>query len=180
MQIAPLDRPKLTRRALRLWMPPLVRHLPALASAYLVPGRVPPPIREAAMLGVTSINQCEACEAFHGRWAWGVGLELDDLSADEAAASEFGQRVATAGPTDAPPPMRLHARHRRELFAVSIVMELANLSGNRFLARRAGSSIWLRGSDGLQPGSDECPGTPVSEREDEAVAERRDHDRPME
>lgn len=137
MQTAPLTRPKLTSQALRLWVPPLVRHLPALASAYLLPGRVPPPIREAAMLGVTSINRCEACEAFHGRWARGVGLRLDDLSADEAAAYEFGQRVATAGPRDAQSPVQLRARHRRELLAVAILMELANLSGNRFLTRRA-------------------------------------------
>jgi hypothetical protein len=89
------------------------------------------------MLGVNSINRCEACETFHGRWARDVGLELDDLSADEAAAYEFGQRVAVAGPEDPQPPMHLRARHRRELLAVSILMELANLSGNRFLAPRA-------------------------------------------
>ncbi len=137
MQTAPLNRPKLTSRALRRWVPPLVRSVPALVSAYLLPGRVPPPVREAAMLGVNSINRCEACETFHGRWARDVGLELDDLSADEAAAYEFGQRVAVAGPEDPQPPMHLRARHRRELLAVSILMELANLSGNRFLAPRA-------------------------------------------
>jgi SAM-dependent methyltransferase len=32
--------------------------------------------------------------------------------------------------------MQLSRRHRRELLAVSILMELANLTGNRFLARR--------------------------------------------
>jgi SAM-dependent methyltransferase len=89
------------------------------------------------MLGVTSVNRCEACEAFHGRWAKGVGLRLDDLSADEAAAYEFGQQVAIIGPEHAQPPMQLAARHRRELLAVAILMELANLSGNRFLSRRA-------------------------------------------
>lgn len=89
------------------------------------------------MLGVTSINRCEACEAFHGRWARGVGLRLDDPSDDEAAAYAFGQQVAVTGPAHAQPPMRLVARHRRELLAVSILMELANLTGNRFLNRRA-------------------------------------------
>ena len=134
MQTAPLNRPTLTTRALRRWVPPLVRSVPALVSAYLLPGRIPPPVREAAMLGVTSINRCVACEAFHGRWARGVGLKLDDLSAEEAAAYEFGQRVAVAGPEDAQPPVQRSPRHQRELLAVSILMELANLSGNRFLA----------------------------------------------
>jgi len=134
VQTAPLNRPTLTTRALRRWVPPLVRSVPALVSAYLLPGRIPPPVREAAMLGVTSINRCVACEAFHGRWARGVGLKLDDLSAEEAAAYEFGQRVAVAGPEDAQPPVQRSPRHQRELLAVSILMELANLSGNRFLA----------------------------------------------
>lgn len=137
MQIVPLDRPTLTRRTLQRWLPPLLRHLPALVAAYLLPGRLPPPIREAAMLGVTSINRCEACEAVHDRWASRVGLHLDDLSADEAAAYAFGQRVALAGPDDPQPPAQLSARHRRELLAVAILMQLANRSGNRFLARRA-------------------------------------------
>ena len=140
MQTAPLTRPKLTSRALRRWVPPLVRHLPALASAYLLPGRVPAPVREAAMLGVTSVNRCEACEAFHGRWARGVGLRLDDLSADEAAAYDLGQRVAIAGPDDVQVPDRFSVRHRSELLAVSILVELANLAGNRFLAPRPASS----------------------------------------
>jgi AhpD family alkylhydroperoxidase len=136
VQTAPLDRPRLTSRALRRWAPPLIRSVPALVSAYLLPGRVPPPAREAAMLGVTSINRCGACEAFHGRWARRVGLQLDDPSAEEAAAYEFGQRVAMAGPEHPRPPMHLSGRHQRELLAVSILMELANLSGNRFLAPR--------------------------------------------
>ncbi len=89
------------------------------------------------MLGVTSINRCEACEAFHGRWARSVGLKLDALSAEEAAAYRFGQRVAVAGPGGQQPPPQLRQRHRRELLAVSILMELANLAGNRFLARRS-------------------------------------------
>jgi AhpD family alkylhydroperoxidase len=105
LHTAPLTRPKLTTRALRRWVPALVRSTPALVAAYLLPGRVPPPVREAAMLGVTSINRCEACEAFHGRLARGMGLRLDDLSAEEAAAYEFGQRVAVAGPENPQPPM---------------------------------------------------------------------------
>jgi AhpD family alkylhydroperoxidase len=136
MQTVPLQRPTLTARALRRWVPALVRSAPALVSAYLVPGRVPPPVREAAMLGVTSINRCEACEAFHGRWARSVGLRLDDLSPEEAAAYELGQRVAVGGPGGPHPPMPFRARHRRELVAVSILIELANLAGNRFLAPR--------------------------------------------
>jgi AhpD family alkylhydroperoxidase len=140
VQTEPLHRPKLTTRALRRWVPPLLRSAPALVSAYLLPGRVPPPIREAAMLGVTSINRCDACEAFHGRWARGVGLKLDDLSALQAAAYEFGQWVAVAGPENPQPPTQLSARHRRELLAVSILMELANLAGNRFLTRGAHGS----------------------------------------
>ena len=140
VQIAPLTRPKLTSRALRRWVPPLVRHAPALASAYLLPGRVPPPIREAAMLGVTSINRCEACEAFHGRWAKGVGLRLDRMSAGEAAAYEFGQRVAVAGPYEVQPPVGIRGRHQRELLAVAILIELASLWGNRFLSPRPATS----------------------------------------
>jgi AhpD family alkylhydroperoxidase len=136
MQIEPAIRPKLTSRALRRWVPPLVRNAPALASAYLLPGRVPPRTREAAMLGVTSINRCEACEAFHGRWAAGIGLRMDALSPDEAAAYAFGQRLAVSGPSERPP-LELPGRHRRELVAASILMELANLAGNRFLAPRA-------------------------------------------
>ncbi len=140
MQTALLNRPTLTTRALRRWVPPLVRSVPALVSAYLVPGRIPPRVREAAMLGVTSINRCVACEAFHRHWASGVGLQLGAMSAEETAAYEFGQRVAAAGSEDLQPPMQFRARHRRELLAVSILMELANLSGNRFLALPAEGS----------------------------------------
>ena len=135
MQSDPPIRPKLTSRAFRRWVPPLVWHLPALASAYLLPGRVPPRIREAAMLGVTSINRCEACEAVHGLWAKGVGLRRDAFTRSEDAAYAFGQRVAVHGPHEAPP-IALRSRHRRELVAVSILMEMANLAGNRFLAPR--------------------------------------------
>ncbi len=137
MQSEPAPRPKLTSRALRRWVPPLVRHLPSVASAFLLPGRVPPRIREAAMLGVTSINRCEACEAVHGRWATGIGLRRDALTPDEAAAYAFGQDVAVSGPYEAPLPSDLSPRHRRELMAVSILIELANLAGNRFLAPRS-------------------------------------------
>ena len=133
----PPARPKLTSRALRRWVPPLVRHLPAVASAYLLPGRVSPRIREAAMLGVTSINRCEACEAVHGRWAAGIGLQRDALTPDEAAAYAFGQDLAVSGPHGAQPPSGLSRRHRRELMASSIFMELANLAGNRFLGPRS-------------------------------------------
>ena len=135
MQSDPPVRPKLTSRSLRRWVPPLVRHIPGLATAYLVPGRVPPRIREAAMLGVTSIDRCEACEArltAGGRRRWGCAC--DALSPDEAGAYAFGQRVALAGPHNAGPPAEMRRRHQRELMAVSILMELANLSGNRFLA----------------------------------------------
>ena len=136
MLSAPPVRPKLTSRALRHWVPPLVRHLPAVASAYLLPGRVPPRIREAAMLGVNSINRCETCEMVHGRWATGTGLRQDALTPDEAAAYAFGQGVAVSGSHGARPPSDLSRRHRRELMAVSILMQLANLAGNRFLAPR--------------------------------------------
>jgi AhpD family alkylhydroperoxidase len=130
----PPVRPRLTSRALRRWVPPLLRHLPAVASAYLLPGRVPPRVREAAMLGVTSINRCEACEAVHGRWATGIGLRRDALTPDEAVAYAFGQDIAVSGPHGAQPPSDLSRRHRRELMASCILMELANLAGNRFLA----------------------------------------------
>ena len=130
------SRPKLTSRALRRWAPALARHAPSLMTAYLVPGRVPPTIREAAMLGVTSVNRCQACESVHGRWAKGVGLHIDDLSPREAAAYAFGQRLAASGPHSAGPPADMSERHRRELLAASILMELANLAGNRFLPPR--------------------------------------------
>ncbi len=139
MQSEPPVRPKLTSRALRRWVPPLVRNIPGLVTAYLVPGRVPPRTREAAMLGVTSINRCEACQRVHGRWATEMGLRLDALTGEEAAAFAFGQRVALAGPCSSGPPAEMRLRHRRELLAVSILMQLANLAGNRFLAPRTGA-----------------------------------------
>ncbi len=128
--------PILTTRALRRWLPPLARRTPDLLTAYLVPGRVSPRIREAAMLGVTSVNRCAACQAVHDRWGRAVGLDAGRLSPDEAAAFAFGQELAVAGPGRARPPGNLEARHRRELEATAIAMELANLAGNRMEARR--------------------------------------------
>jgi AhpD family alkylhydroperoxidase len=130
-------RPKLTSRALRRWVPPLATQSPWLLSAFLVPGRLPPRLREAAMLGVTSINRCAACEAVHGRWADRIGLRLDDLRPDEASAYEFGQRVAASDAGPMTPPAGLTSRHVREMRAAAILMELANLAGNRFLAPRS-------------------------------------------
>jgi AhpD family alkylhydroperoxidase len=129
-----LSRPTLTSHALRRWLPAFVRGIPDLLSAYLLPGRLPPRLREAAMLGVTSINRCEACEAFHGHWAARVGLQVDRLSPDEAAAYAYGQQVAISGPVGVRPRAGMTVRHRRELLAVSVLIELANLAGNRFLA----------------------------------------------
>ena len=134
------DRPKLTAAALRRWLPALVRRAPDLVSAYFVPGRVSPRLREATMLGVTSINRCVACERVHQRLARATGLVIDDLGAlapDEAAAHAYGQALAVAGPRGVPAPLTLSARHRRELEASGLAMELANLAGNRFLPERA-------------------------------------------
>lgn len=150
MLAIPPRRPTLSTRALRRWLPPLVRHLPYLGSAYLVPGRVSPRLREAAMLGVTSVNRCDACERVHDRWARGVGLVPDALAPDEAAAHLFGQHVAVWGPDPAAAPASLRARHRRELLAACIAIELANLAGNRFLAPRPAASG--TGTPGLQVG----------------------------
>ncbi|HYO43900.1 MAG TPA: class I SAM-dependent methyltransferase [Candidatus Limnocylindrales bacterium] len=136
------NRPKLTSRALLRWGRPLARQAPFLVSAYLLPGRVPPRVREAAMLGVTAINRCEACEAVHGRWASRIGLVVDDLAPREAAAHDFGQRLAvSASGTLPPPPPGLSPRHARELLAASLLMELANLAGNRFLAPRPAADL---------------------------------------
>ena len=85
------------------------------------------------MLGVTSINRCAACEAVHGRWADRIGLRVDDLRPDEAAAHDFGQRMAVSAGRPVPPPVGLTRRHAREMRASAMLMELANLAGNRFL-----------------------------------------------
>jgi hypothetical protein len=43
--------------------------------------------------------------------------------------------MAVVGPAGATPPAGLSGRHRRELEAAAVLMQLANLAGNRFLAR---------------------------------------------
>jgi len=138
-------RPKLRSRDLLRWVPPLVRQAPYLLSSYLLPGRVSPRVREAAMLGVTSINRCTACEAVHGRWADRVGLRVEQLREDEAAAYDFGQRLAVSNGVTVEVPAGLSRRHGRELLAASLLMELANLAGNRFLA--ATHDPGVRGAD---------------------------------
>jgi AhpD family alkylhydroperoxidase len=117
----------------------LVRRLPYLVTAYLVPGRVPPRVREAAMLGVTSVNRCPACARVHERWGRAAGLPVEDplgFARDEASAHTYGQRLAIEGPEAATPPFMLSLRHRRELEAAGVAIELANLAGNRFLPDR--------------------------------------------
>ncbi len=131
MHLLPPVRPVLTTAALRRWLPPLGRRFPDLLTAFLLPGRVAPSVREAAMLGVTSVNRCEACEAVHDRWAGAVGLRVDAMSPAEAEAWAFGERLAVDGPT-ADPPRGFRTRHRRELVAAAMFMELANLGGNRW------------------------------------------------
>ena len=103
-------------------------------TAYLVPGRLAPRTREAAMLGVTSINRCAACEKVHERWGGVVGLRLDRLESAEDAAFAYGQAMAVRGPAGALPLAGLSRRHQREIEAAAILMQLANLAGNRFLA----------------------------------------------
>ena len=147
-------RPRLTSRAMLRWGRPLARQAPSLLSAYLVPGRVAPRVREAAMLGVTSINRCEACEAVHGRWATRAGLDPGVMAPDEAAAYDFGQRLAVSGAGPVAPPRGLSRRHANELLAASLLMQLANLAGNRFLARdrAADRGAHRVDADGLQVG----------------------------
>jgi AhpD family alkylhydroperoxidase len=131
--------PVLTAEALRRWLPAMACRTPDLITAYVMPGRIPPRLREAAMLGVTSVNRCAACTRVHERWATAVGLDARDplgFSPPEAAAYAFGQALAREGPRVAIPQAGLPARHRRELRAVATAMELANLAGNRFLPRR--------------------------------------------
>ena len=89
------------------------------------------------MLGVTSVNRCHACARVHERWARTVGLPVGDplgFTSYEASAYRFGQSLASMAPGEATPPVGLGARHRAELEAVGMLMELANLAGNRFLA----------------------------------------------
>lgn len=92
------------------------------------------------MLGVTSVNRCKACQTVHERWGRGVGLRVDGLSPAEAAAYAYGQQLAMGGPVGARPPAEMSRRHQRELEATAILMELANLTGNRFLRERGGAS----------------------------------------
>jgi AhpD family alkylhydroperoxidase len=133
-------RPTLTLSGLRRWLPTLVRRAPYLVSAYVIPGRVPAPTREATMLGVTSVNRCQACARFHERWGRAVGLPVHDplgFTSGDAAAYAYGQAVAIEGPRAARPPDGLRSRHRRELEATAVLMQFANLAGNRFLPGRA-------------------------------------------
>ena len=133
------ERPVLTRAALRQWLPSLVRRAPYLVSAYVIPGRVSGRMREATMLGVTSVNRCRACTRVHERWGRGVGLEVHDplgFASDEAGAYAYGQGLATGGLASAQSPDGLSLRHRRELEAVGVLMQLANLAGNRSLSER--------------------------------------------
>ena len=126
----------LTTGTLHRWLPSLVRGMPYLATSYLVPGRVDPRLREAAMLGVTSVNRCAACQRVHERWGAMVGLSTRDpegFVADEAAAYRYGQDVAASGTRGAPFMPGMSRRHGHELAAAAIAMQLANLSGNRFL-----------------------------------------------
>ncbi len=137
-------RPKLTPGAMRRWLPRLMRRSPFLVTAYLVPGRVDPRLREATMLGVTSVNRCVACQRVHERWGAIVGLatrEPGGFTVDEAAAYRYGQDVAAHGVWSAVSAPGSGTRHAHELEAVAIVMQLANLSGNRFLPERGVGSV---------------------------------------
>jgi AhpD family alkylhydroperoxidase len=129
-------RPALTGAGLRRWLPALVRRSPYLVSAYMVPGRVPARTREATMLGVTSVNRCRACARIHERWGRAVGLQVHDpcgFTSGDADAYAYGQALAIEGLRSVRPPDGLRRRHRRELETVAILMQLANLAGNRFL-----------------------------------------------
>jgi SAM-dependent methyltransferase len=145
----PDSRPTLTPTAVRRWVPRLVRRSPYLVTAYLLPGRVDPRLREATMLGVTSVNRCVACQRVHERWGAVVGLAARDpagFPAPAAAAYRYGQSMAAHGPRGAIPAPGSGVRHRRELEAAAIVMQLANLTGNRFLpdgGRRPGPGALL-------------------------------------
>ena len=112
---SPDTRPKLAIAAVRRWLPWLVRRSPYLATGYLVPGRVDPRLREATMLGVTSVNQCVACQRVHERWGAKVGLparEPETFPAEAAAAYRYGQALAALGPQGAFPAPGSSRRHR--------------------------------------------------------------------
>jgi len=133
------DRPRLTADTLARWLPELMRRSPDLLTAFLIPGRLPPRVREAAMLGVTSVNRCAACARVHERWGRAAGLQVDDpiqFARDEADAYAFGQALAIQGHGVAPAPPTFSRRHRRELQATGVWMQLANLMGNRFPPER--------------------------------------------
>lgn len=99
------------------------------------------------MLGVTSVNRCAACEAVHDRWAAAAGLQVEAMSPAETEAWSFGERLAMDGPrTSAPRGFRV--RHRRELVASAILMQLANLAGNRWARHRRVTGV---AQDGLAP-----------------------------
>ena len=125
-----------------------------LFSAYLVRDRVSPRLREATILGVTSVNRCAACHRVHQRWARATGLGIDDLrelAPDEATAHAHGQALAMIGPRGVEPPPALSGRHRRELEAAGVAMELANLAGNRFPpARRPTPRLQIGGTRGAR------------------------------
>jgi AhpD family alkylhydroperoxidase len=134
-----VGRPMVTSASLQLWLPLLVWRMPHLVSAYLLPGRVPASMREATMLGVTSVNRCRACARVHEQWGRAAGLPVHDPASfgpADAAAYAYGQRLAVTGPRAASPPADLAPRHRRELEAAGTLMQLANLTGNRFLPER--------------------------------------------
>lgn len=95
------------------------------------------------MLGVTSVNRCHACARVHERWGRAVGLPVGDplgFTRQEAAAYTYGQALALDGLRAATPPLGLSRRHRRELEAAGVLMQLANLAGNRFLPERPASA----------------------------------------
>jgi AhpD family alkylhydroperoxidase len=85
------------------------------------------------MLGVTSINRCAVCALVHARWSRAVGLRRGRLSPEEASAYTYGQALAVVGPAGVRPPAGLSRRHRREIEAAAILMQLANLAGDRFI-----------------------------------------------
>ncbi len=153
------DRPRLTSRTLARWLPPLARRGPSLLSAYAVPGRVAPRLREATMLGVTSVNRCRACAHVHERWGRAAGLPDDGplwFTDEETAAYRYGQALAARRPGAADPPPAMSSRHRRELEAAGILMQLANLAGNRLLpddepgrSAQIGNAAVARGYDAV-------------------------------
>jgi len=101
------------------------------------------------MLGVTSVNRCAACEAVHDRWAAAAGLQIEAMSPAEAEAWGFGERLAVEGPS-ARAPRGFPVRHRRELVAAAVLIQLANLAGNRWARNRRLTGV-AGAPDGLAP-----------------------------